>query len=80
LNSLFGIGSKIQVDGLEKNFAVVSSEGSTGWKESKYKSGSKDTSKAAVLDDTSVIMVGKIPLILHIPLNKHSPPSGLQDG
>ena len=39
---------------------VVSSERSTGLKLSKYKSGSKDASKAAVLDDT---IVGRIPLI-----------------
>ena len=43
LNSLVGIGSKIQVDGLEETIAVVSSERSTGQKPSKYKSGSKDT-------------------------------------
>jgi len=30
LNSLVGIGSKIQVDGLEETIAVVSSERSTG--------------------------------------------------
>ena len=58
LNSLVGIGSKIQVDGLEETIVVVSSERSTGRKPSKYKSGSKDTSKAASLDDTSVIMGG----------------------
>ena len=52
LNSLVGIGSKIQVDGLEETIAVVSSERSTGQKPSKYKSGSKDPFKAAVLDDT----------------------------
>ena len=32
---------------------------STEQKQSKYKSGSKDASKAAVLDDTSVISAGK---------------------
>ena len=37
LNSLVGIGSKIQVDGLEETIAVVSSERSTGQKPSKYK-------------------------------------------
>ena len=42
LNSLVGIGSKIQVDGLEETIAVVSSERSTGQKLSKYKSGSTD--------------------------------------
>ena len=61
MNSVVGIGSKIQVDGLEETIAVVSSERSTGQKSSKYKSGSKDTSKAAVLDDTLVMIVGRIP-------------------
>ena len=54
LNSLVGIGSKIQVDGLEETIAVFSSERSTGQKPCKYKSGSKDASKATALDDTSV--------------------------
>jgi len=66
LNSLVGIGSKIQVDGLEETVAVVSSERSTGKKPFKYKSGSTDTSKAAALDDTSVIIVGRIPSIFSI--------------
>ena len=61
LNSVVGIGSKTQVDGSEETIAVVSSESLTGQKQSKYKSGSKDTSKAAVLDDISVIMVEWIP-------------------
>ena len=47
----------MQVDGLEETIAVVSSERSTEQKPSKYKSGSTDTSKAAALDDTSVIIV-----------------------
>jgi len=38
----------------------------TGQKPSKYKSGSKTTSKAALLDDTSVIIVGRIPLIFSL--------------
>jgi len=37
LNSLVGIESKIQVDGLEETIAVVSSERSTGQKPSKLK-------------------------------------------
>ena len=45
---------------------VVSSETSTGQKPSKYKSGSRDTSKAAKLDETSVIIVGRIPLIFSL--------------
>jgi len=52
-NSLVGIGYKIQVD-------VVSSERSTGQKQSKHKTGSKDTSKAAVHDETLVLIVGRI--------------------
>ena len=61
LNSLVGIWSKIQMDGFKETITVVNSESSTGQKPSKYKSGSKDTSKAAVLDDTLVIIVGMIP-------------------
>ena len=49
MKSLVVFGFKIQVDGLEETIAVVSSEISAGQKPSKYKSGSKDTSKAAVL-------------------------------
>ena len=66
MNSLVGIGSKIQVDGLEETIAVVSSERSTGQKPYKYKSGSKYTSQDAVLDDTSVIIVGRIPSIFSL--------------
>jgi len=66
LNSLIGNGFKIQVDGLEETIAVGSSERSTGQKPSKYKSGYKDTSKAAAIDDTSVIIVGRIPLIFSL--------------
>ena len=66
LNSLVVIWSKTQVDGLEAIIAVVSSERSTGQKPSQYKSGSKDTSKAAVLDDISLIIVGRIPLIFSL--------------
>ena len=66
LNSLVGIGSKIQVDGLEETIAIVSSERSTRQKPSKYKSGPNGTSKAAVLDDTLVILVGRIPLIFSL--------------
>ena len=69
INSLAGIGSKIQVDGWEEAIVVVSSERSTRGKQSKYKSGSKDTSKAAVLDDTSVVsvmIVGRIPQIFSL--------------
>jgi len=47
---MVGIGPKLQIDGLGETIAVVSSERWTGQKPSKYKSGSKDTSKAAVLD------------------------------
>jgi len=39
---------------------------STEQKQSKYKSGSKDTSKAAVFDDISVIIVGRIPIIISL--------------
>ena len=60
LNSLVGIGSTIQVDGLEETLTVVSSERLAGQKQSIYKSGSKDTSKPAVLDDALVIKVGRI--------------------
>ena len=66
LNILVGIGSKIQVDGLEETIAIVSSERSTGQKLSKYKSGSKDNSEATVLDDTLVIIVGSIPLLFSL--------------
>ena len=45
---------------------VVSPERSTGQKPSKYQSGSKDTSKAAALDDTLVIIVGRIPSIFSL--------------
>ena len=51
----------IQVDGLEEAIAVVSSESLTGQKLSKYKTISRDTTKAAVLDYTSVTIVGRIP-------------------
>jgi len=53
LNSQVGIGSKIQVDGFKKAIVVVGSESLTGQKLSKYKSGSEDTFKAAVLVDAS---------------------------
>ena len=66
LNSLVGVGSKTQVDGLEETIAVVISERSTAQKPSEYKSGSKDTSKAAVLDDTAVIIVGRIPFFFSL--------------
>ena len=59
LSILVGIRFKIKVDGLEETI-VVSSERSTGEKQYKYKSGSRDTSKATILDDTSVIIVGRI--------------------
>jgi len=36
------------------------------WLESKYKSGSTDTSIAAALDDTSVMIVGRIPSIFSL--------------
>ena len=59
LNSLVGIGSKIKVDGLDEAKIVHSSENAMGQKRSKDKSFSTEISLAAVLDVTTVIIVGR---------------------
>lgn len=60
LNSLVGTGSKRQIDGADEETVKVGSERSVE-KESKYKSVqySRLNSKATVLDNTSVPVVGR---------------------
>ena len=67
LNSLVGIGSKIEVDGLEETI-VVSSESLTGQKKVANHTNQflQIISKAAAPDDTFVITVGRIPWIFSL--------------
>ena len=66
MNSLVGIGSKRQVDGLDVETVEISSERCIGVKDSKYPSGLMAGSKATVLDGILVIFVGRARLIFSL--------------